>query len=479
MLKTALALLLAAGPVALVAGPAHPSSPRPTTPIERSEAVSTVDPTPPAAAGSARRAKTRKAFPGAQGFGTDTPGGRGGRVIRVTNLDDSGRGSLRAALEASGRRIVVFRVSGTITLQTGLEVTNPYVTVAGQSAPGGGITLRVDPCSEDQALGIYTHDVVIRYVRVRRGADTCAGDGDSADGIVVYKEGAHHVVVDHSSVSWAVDENLSTYDYAHDVTFSWNIVSESLSNATHPEGEHSKGVHLSGDDSYRISFHHNLLAHNNDRNPQPTNPGIADIRNNIVYNYGENAALTSDSHGKPSFNFVGNYYIPGADTDRSEWELDVYDGSGVGWAFYVQGNLGPHRKSNSQPQSRTVSPEGRSSMVNTPFRTPRTRTTSAKKAYAQVLRGAGAKRPVRDAVDRRIVREVKTRTGHLIDDPSDVGGWPALPAAAPPRDRDRDGMPDKWELAHGTKPGTKDGSRDVDKDGWTNVEEYLNSLARR
>jgi pectate lyase len=428
---------------------------------------------------TARAATQRKAFPGAQGFGTATPGGRGGRVILVTTLADRGPGSLRAALSARGKRIVVFRVSGTITLRSGLELTSPYVTLAGQSAPGGGITLRVAPCSDDAALGIYTHDVVVRHLRVRRGANTCGGEGDSADGIVVYKENAHDVVVDHSSVSWAVDENLSTYDYAKNVTFSWNIVSEGLSRATHPEGEHSKGVHLSGDRSGRISFHHNLLAHNMDRNPQPTNPGIADIRNNIVYNYGDNAALTSNSHGEPHFNFVGNWYIPGPDTERSEWELDVYDGTkGAGWAFYVKGNLGPHRKSNDLPQRRTVSPEGRGSMVSAPFPAPATVTTSATTAYDQVLEGAGATRPVRDAVDQRIVREVRARGGRIIDDPSQVGGWPSLPATPPPPDSDRDGVPDTWESEHGTNPGLKDSNRDVDGDGWTNVEEWLDALAR-
>lgn len=468
MLKTALALLLAASPLA---APVEPDGATPPA------AESSVMPAP---SGSAHRAaaKARKAFPGAQGFGVSTPGGRGGRVILVTNLNSGGPGSLRAALKARGKRMVVFRVSGTITLKKGIDLTSPYVTVAGQSALGGGITLRVDPCSDDAALGVHTHDVVIRFLRVRRGANTCGGEGDSADGIVVYKEGAHHVVIDHSSVSWAVDENLSTYDHAHDVTFSWNIVSEGLSNSTHPEGEHSKGVHLSGEDSYNISFHHNLLAHNSDRNPQPTNPGIADIRNNIVYNYGDNAALTSDSHGKPRFNFVGNWYIPGPDTERSEWELDVYDGSGAGWAFYVKGNLGPHRTSNGLPQRRTVSPEGRSSMASSPYATPTIDTTSAKAAYGQVLARAGAVRPYRDAVDRRIVSEVKERGGRIIDSPSQVGGWPALPTATPPADADRDGMPDEWERAHGSKPGAKDGSGDQDGDGWTNVEEYLNSLAR-
>ena len=426
-----------------------------------------------------RKATQRPAFPGAKGFGAGTPGGRGGRVVLVTTLADRGPGSLRAALNARGKRIVVFRVSGTITLRSGLDLTRPYVTIAGQSAPGGGITLRVDPCSDDAALGIYTPDVVVRHLRVRRGANTCAGEGDSADGIVVYKKNAHHVVVDHSSVSWAVDENLSTYDHAKNITFSWNIVSEGLSHSTHPEGEHSKGVHLSGEDSGRISFHHNLLAHNADRNPQPTNPGVADIRNNIVYNYGDNAALTSNSHGRPEFNFVGNQYIPGPNTERSEWELDVYEGTdGAGWAFFVKGNVGPHRRSVSAAEKRVVSPEGRRSVVPKPFKAPDVGTTSAAKAYAAVLKGAGATRPVRDAVDQRIVREVRSRTGRIIDSPAQVGGWPTLPATAAPADSDGDGVPDTWESAHGTNPAVKDSSGDVDGDGWTNVEEWLNALAR-
>jgi pectate lyase len=469
MIKSVIALLLA-GVLTYVVEPSAPTSQR-----IASETLVRAAPAPEPAP---RTAATRKAFPGARGFGATTPGGRGGQVILVTNLNDDGPGSLRAALTAEGPRVVLFRVSGTITLKSGIELTSPYLTVAGQSARPGGITLRVAPCSDDAALGVHTHDVVIRYLRVRRGANTCAGEGDSADGIVVYKEGAYNVIVDHSSVSWAVDENLSTYDYAHDVTFSWNIVSEGLSKSTHPEGRHSKGVHLSGDFSYNISFHHNLLAHNDDRNPQPTNPGVADIRNNIVYNYGDNAALTSNSHGKPLFNFVGNWYIPGPDSDTDEWELDVYEGTDVGWAFYVKGNLGPHRTGGSEPQSRVVSPAGRSSMVGKPFPAPSTKTTSAVKAYRKVLRRAGASSPYRDAVDRRIVRDVKARDGRIIDSPSQVGGWPALPQGAAPADSDSDGMPNGFERRHGTDPATPDASGDRDGDGWTNVEEYVNRLAR-
>jgi hypothetical protein len=296
---------------------------------------------------------------------------------------------------------------------------------------------------------------------------------------VVYKKGAHHVVVDHCSISWAVDENVSLYDDAHDVTFSWNIIAEGLANSTHEEGEHSKGAHLSGERTYRISFHHNLLAHNNDRNPQPTNPGVADIRNNVVYNWGEHAAFASNSHGRPEFNFVGNYYRPGPDSDTSEYELDVYEGlEGAGWAFFVRGNIGPHRPRDDLPQRQTVSPEGRSSMVGSPFPAPRVTTTSAVEALHEVLARAGAAVPYRDSADLRVVRDVREGTGRIVDDPWDVGGWPSLPANRAPADTDRDGMPDRWEHTRGLRPRVDDSRGDHDQDGWTNVEEYLNGLVR-
>lgn len=371
---------------------------------------------------------------------------------------------------------MVFRVSGTITLKSDIDIVNPGITIAGQTAPGGGITLRADPCNDKGVLGVHTHDVVIRFMRFRPGPHPCAGKGESSDGLVIYKEGTHHVVVDHSSISWAVDENVSLYDEAHDVTLSWNIISEGLSNSTHEEGEHSKGAHLSGENTYNISFHHNLLAHNNDRNPQPTNPGVADIRNNVVYNYGKHAALASNSHGRPRFNFIGNYYLPGPDSDRSEFELDVYQGSDAGWAFFVKGNLGPHRTGNARPNRYTVSPEGRPSMVGSAFRTAKVTTTSARTARKQVLAHAGAAFPHRDAVDRRVVRDTRNRTGGLIDSPAEVGGWPPLPATRPPADRDRDGMPNRWERARGLQPLVDDSAGDHDGDGWTNVEEYINGL---
>jgi pectate lyase len=425
-----------------------------------------------------RAAGSVPAFPGAEGFGAETPGGRGGRVISVTNLDDSGPGSFREAVTTPGPRIVVFRVSGTINLETDIDITSPYITIAGQTSPAGGITLKADSCNGRGVLGVHTHDVVIRYLRLRPGPHPCYGDGDSSDGIVVYKPGTYRVVVDHSSISWAVDENVSLWSDAHDITFSWNIISEGLAHSTHKLGEHSKGAHLSGWNTYNISFHHNLLAHNNDRNPQPTNPGIADIRNNVVYNYGEHAALASSSKGRPRFNFVGNYYRPGPDSDRDQYVLDVYRGSSAGWAFFVEGNIGPRRSRDSQPQADAVDPAGRSSMVGRPFPAAPVTTTSAATAYRQVLAGAGARVPYRDAVDQRIVRDVRDETGRIIDDPWMVGGWPILPSRSAPPDTDRDGMPDARERAHHLDPSIDDSARDRDEDGYTNIEEYVNELVQ-
>lgn len=459
---------LTVGVVAVVTVTARSEGPVPRTPDD--DLAGPVD-----ATGS--RVDGLPAFPGAEGFGTSTPGGRGGQVLLVTNLDDSGPGSFREAATASGPRIVLFRVSGTITLESPVKITEPHLTVAGQTAPGGGVTLRADSCNGGGVLGVHTHDVVLRYLRLRPGPHPCAGPGESSDGIVVYKPGTHHVVVDHMSISWAVDENVSLYDDARDITFSWNIIAEGLSDATHEEGEHSKGAHLSGERTGRISFHHNLLAHNTDRNPQPTNPGVADIRNNVVYNYGKHAALTSNSHGRPEFNFVGNYYKPGPDSDVSEHELDVYDGMpGEGWAFFVQGNIGPHRPDDGLPDADTVSPEGRDSMVEDPFPAPTVRTTDAEQALDEVLAHAGASSPHRDSADLRVVEDVRNGTGRIIDDPWDVGGWPTLPSTRPPLDSDEDGMPDRWELRRGLRPDVDDSAGDRDGDGWTNVEEYVNGL---
>jgi len=421
-----------------------------------------------------------KAFPGAEGFGTDTPGGRGGQVLLVTNLDDSGPGSFRAAVTASGPRIVVFRVSGTILLKRRVDVTSPYLTVAGQTAPGGGITLRMDPaaspCVDKGTMQISTHDVVIRYLRFRPGPTPCADD--SHDGLTIYKAGAEDIVIDHASISWAVDENLNTYDYSRRITISNSIISEALSLSTHPQGEHSKGALLGGTGAQDVSLHHNLLVSNKDRNPQISGLSVADIRNNVIYNYGTGSGsgvtLVSSSKGEPRVNWVGNYYKPGPSSDASRPEFAVYSGStGATWQWYGEGNT---RWTSTGDQAARVHSGATGSRVTAPFAVAAVTTSPAAVAYAEVLATAGASYPHRDAVDQRLVASVQDGAGRLVDDPAQVGGYPTLPAGTAPADSDGDGMPDTFEQAHGTNPAVKDAAGDVDGNGYSNIEDWFNGL---
>jgi len=283
---------------------------------------------------------TVRSFPGAEGFGTGTPGGRGGDVCQVTSLADSGAGTLRACIEATGPRHVIFRTGGTILLRDRLIIENPYITIAGQTAPGDGITLRMDPepGTDHGTMSIKTHDVVIRFLRFRPGDGGNADD--SHDALTIYDGDVHDIVIDHSSFSWAVDENVNIYDDASDVTVSYSVIAEGLRDAGHPEGQHSKGMLAGGTDAHNVSIHHNLFVSNVDRNPQISGLSVADIRNNVIYNYGDGSGdgvtLVSSSNGAPQVNWVGNYYKPGPDSPVDRSEFGTYLGS-TGW--YGEGNL--------------------------------------------------------------------------------------------------------------------------------------------
>jgi pectate lyase len=437
----------------------------------------TPSPSPTPSSGPAKPPPPPQAFPGAEGFGAGTRGGRGGRVIEVTNLRDSGSGSFRAAIEAAGPRIVVFRVSGTITLNDDIKVTNPYLTVLGQTAPRGGITLKSNYQTANSGLmDIHTHDVVIRFIRFRSGTYKGRNEGNP---ITAYEKGAYNIVLDHNSFSWGVNENVTTYSFAHDITISWNIISEALNNAGHPEGPHSRGLFMSGDGNTRNqSAHHNLLAHNDRRNPEINLTGTADFVNNVVYNWGAKAGLASDKYRGVPLNFVGNYYKPGP-SSFGKWELEIFhadDKCNRTLRIYPHGNIGPNRPNDSLPQDAVVQPDPCKTILRSPNRAPGVTTTSAARAYDEVLARAGAVFPYRDPVDERVVNDVKSGTGRIINDPSEVGGWPKLPSEPAPADADHDGMPDEWESANGLNPRRNDSAADRDRDGYTNVEEYANEL---
>ncbi|WP_073371223.1 pectate lyase family protein [Flavobacterium fluvii] len=437
------------------------------------------------------------AFPGAQGFGQFTTGGRGGAVLFVTNLNDAGPGSLRAAVEASGSRIVVFKVSGTISLKSTLKIINPNITIAGQSAPGDGICLR------DYPVTVQTGNVIVRYIRFRMGDETMQ-EGDAFGGRF-----NKNIIVDHCSMSWSTDECVSFYANEN-TTVQWSIISESLRNSVHAKGAHGYGGVWGGKNA---SFHHNLLAHHDSRNPRLGEEAgkafaltdLTDLRNNVVYNWGGNSCYGGEAM---NVNIVNCYYKPGPVTSKTDRILSIDKNKIVGtevydiWGkFYVNGNYveGNINATNNNwdygvynqfhSSYGVVSDADKLKMkVNTPHDIKGNVTThTAQIAYERVLKYGGANL-VRDAVDLRIIDNVKNKTytfegtngstKGIIDSQGDVGGWPVLKSTTPPLDTDNDGMPDVWEIEKKLNPNVKNANAKDLSSAYDNIEVYLNSIVK-
>lgn len=454
------------------AGPPRPAEPR----ADGADPVA--DPGDPAAR---EQAAEVLAFPGAEGFGRLAKGGRGGKVYLVSNLNDRGAGSLRECVEASGPRSCVFRVGGTIVLESWLDVEHPYLTIAGQTAPGDGITLRAVETASKAHLRVRTHDVIIRYIRSRPGTRVENGRALTVSNPRSGSDAVHDVIVDHVSLSWSADEVFITWGETNNVTVQWSIVAESLPETDGTVG--LKGPNVGSDGGGWVSLHHNLLAHHVQRYPK-MNPsaGPVDLVGNVMYNMGSwgHAIVQGDAR----VNFVNNYVRPGPNTtiETFVFERDIMNGG-----YYLDGNV-------VEPGTITrFAPDNHRSSNR--FPAPPVTTASATQALEDVLTGAGAIHGLRcdgtwfrrpDPVDVRIVRSVRQGTrGHdippdqtfrqlgYITSPSDVGGWPTLDPGTPCADSDKDGMPDMWERANGFDPSVDDGPQDADGDGYTNLEEYL------
>lgn len=404
------------------------------------------------------------AFPTAEGFGKYTSGGRGGRVITVTNLHDSGEGSLRNAIEQTGARIVVFAVDGTIELQSKLIITNDSITIAGQTAPGDGICLRNYP------FYIRANNVIVRYIRARIG-DECKLEDDAIGAMNV-----KNLIIDHCSVSWSVDEALSVYK-SENVTVQWCMITHSLSKSVHTKGAHGFGGIWGGKGA---TFHHNLLAHHSSRNPRFASDGNApvDFRNNVVYNWGYKSAYGGGRGGK--INFVSNYYKPGPATlaDKQAWFLDpAEDGSG---SYYLANNVMAGSDVVTTDNWLGVGSKQHVHAV-TPFEVETIDEDSPEIAYQKVLNSAGCSLH-RDSYDAQVVEDVSFGTARLgsngiIDSQNEVGGWPLLKQGIYPIDSDGDGMPDEWEKKMGLNPNDdKDGNLYNLTEDYTNIEVYLNSI---
>ncbi len=412
-----------------------------------------------------------RAFPGAEGFGACTPGGRGGRVIYVTTLEDYApgetpvAGSLRAAIDAKGPRVILFRTGGTIRLKADLWAREPFFTLAGQTAPGGGICLR------DHQFVLATHDGIIRHMRFRSGDET------RLEQMAVGIFGGNNSIIDHCSMSWAIDEVMSSFGTVNNLTVQWSVIAEGLSKSFHPKGEHSKGSILNGDGG--VTLHHCVYAHNAARNPRADRM-LLDFRNNVLYNWGYRPGYTREA---PCFmNYVNCYGKPGPSTGKSA-ARKLFEPGDDTFRVFITGNvLEGSPKGTADNRLLLDTPDGpepeamRALMVvDKPFPCPPVATDSAETALARVLAEAGATLPKRDSADTRLMEEIRTGTGRIIDTTADAGGWPELEPGTAPADTDLDGMPDEWEKARGLDPATDaDGPADIDADGYTNVEEFLN-----
>lgn len=412
------------------------------------------------------------AFPTAEGYGKYTKGGRGGDVYEVTNLNDSGEGSLREAIEAEGPRTVVFRVSGTIDLQSGLDIKNPFITIVGQTAPGDGICIKGN-------LSINADEVIIRYIRIR------IDPSDNPDNDALMGRYNKNIILDHISTSWSTDEVLSLY-HNKNITIQWSMITEAC-----PKD---------GGDSHRFggiwgnnygTYHHNLIAHNESRNPRwASGAGYNDYRNNVIYNWdyqscygGEKRQPGDSGFDFTTINMIANYYKPGPATDGEVRDRIVEpsarskDDKGK---WYVTDNYVEKAPQVNANNWKGVDKENYIKM-NKPWDAMPINQQSPQEAYHAVLENAGCSLPERDAIDLRIIEEVRNGIAiygnkGIISRPGDVGGWPKLDSAPAPVDSDHDGMPDKWEKKKGLDPNDAGDRNDVASDGYTMLEKYLNSL---
>lgn len=455
------------------------------------------------------------AFPGAEGFGRYTTGGRGGAVYHVTTLEDTGdKGSFRWACNQKGKRTIVFDVSGTIYLNSALSLRNGDVSILGQTAPGDGI------CIADYPFTIHADNVIIRFMRFRLGNYNVANhEGDGLGGM-----DQANIVVDHCSVSWSIDECLSVYG-SRNISVQWNIVSQSLVNAGHTKGPHGYGGNWGGSGA---SYHHNLMAHHTSRTPRlGPRPGTQtdermDMRNNVIYNWGGNGCYGGEGM---NVNIVNNYYKPGPGTltrnatiqrriaapgirtseytghntsNPNQWDVMWH----VWGKYYVVGNVnsrysdvtndnwtyGVYNQIDASGNDGTYTQATKDTMrIDAPISYGYVTTHTADKAYEKVVEYAGASYK-RDSHDAYIADDVRngvashcapgTTTG-FIDNQDQAGGWPELASTAAPVDTDGDGMPDEWEKENGLDPNNADDRNKYNLDSrryYTNLEVYCNSL---
>lgn len=452
-------------------------------------------------------------FPGAEGGGMFSFGGRGGKVLTVTNLNDDGPGSFRWACEQGGARIVVFNVAGIIRLKSPLIVRAPYITIAGQTAPGDGV------CIAGETVWINTHDVVVRHMRFRRGETWVGRRDDSFGGNPV-----GNIMLDHLSCTWGLDENISFYRHMYQAGPAYpeqklptvNVtIQNTLSAKALDIYNHAFGSTLGGEN---CSFMRNMWASNGGRNPSVGWNGVFNFVNNVIYNWVHRSMDGGD--WSALYNVYNNYYKPGPLTNvnapighrivKPEAGLSKNAKKKYG-RVYCNGNIvegnetvtADNWKGGVQVEDEDGVGDNETLMRwNKPFPHPYYTVMSAQQAYDFVTTNVGATIPTRDEVDQHIIEEVKTSTpyyvkdakpdtyhfkyrrlpvdswkGGIITDPQQMGGYPKYKGKTY-KDSDNDGMPDAWEKANGLNPNDpSDANKDCTGDGYTNIEKYINGIS--
>ncbi len=404
----------------------------------------------------------------AEGYGAKTAGGRDGRVLQVTNLkdyvpgkQDPIRGSLRAAVNAEGPRTVVFRTGGTIDLKKKLVIRNPRITIAGQTAPGGGI------CLKGAGVTINTGQVIVQYLRVRPGAVEArkAGREYQTDALSVNGRNpehppVHNIVIDHCSLSWGNDEVCSISGAGIDkVTVQWCLITESLNDSTHPKGEHGYGSIIATDG--RVSFHHNVYAYHSLRTPRPgTYPKDATGDRRIILDFRQNYCF----HGKG---------YTSSDACRVNFVNNIFEHN----PFHASKTAEIYWKGNRIRAGGGLRNKGE--RVREPFPAPPVTFIPMDQLRQRLLKKAGAVVPQRDAVDKRVVSNIRKGKRYLIDTVTEVGAWPDLAEGEPPEDTDNDGLPDRWERDHGLDPKDPADRRKKTENGHTYLELWLHEQTFR
>jgi hypothetical protein len=404
------------------------------------------------------------AFPGAEGYGAYAKGGRGGKVLFVTNLNDSGPGSLREAIETKGPRTVLFRVGGIIETK-GLTIREPYITIAGQTAPGDGICIKKTD-NDGNAFDLSgTHDVIIRFLRIRAGNNTSepVGSNPAKRGESFRAYDSDNFIVDHCSCSWGNPETLSASGGSLDrYTVQWCIIGEGNNRQ-----RHAFATALGGD---RSTWHHNLFAHMEGRVPRWGDITVqCDFRNNVLYDWGGYCG----GGDLRTLNYVNNYLRAGPSSIQRYFIFAPK--VALPASIYVNGNFMVGRPEVCTDNWKGVD-AGRSLEAPVPFQAPPVQTQSAAEAFELVLRNAGATLPRRDSVDTRIVFDARNGTGKIINNEKEVGGWPTYASSDPPVDTANTGIPDEWKKAHGLPLADPNVANAVNADGYTTLEVYLNSL---